>query len=170
MITLDELNCESENIDLDKYMNFVEFIKEDMQFPEWLGDITKEELEELLLNNSKIWLYSLKETLICSMMITPLDNEDLREYELDYKENEIVNYDAMFVSPHYTGNHLQLQMLKQLDKYSINRGYNYALCITHPDNIYSIDNIEKDGFVLKKTKRSDKGIKNLYIKNLKEVI
>ena len=88
----------------------------------------------------------------------------LEEYGLFLYQEEVANYGQMFVNPEYTGNNLQLQMLRTLDKYSMDQGFKYALCKVHPDNIYAIDNIEKDDFILKKRKNLDIGLRHIYIK------
>lgn len=168
MITLDELKCETENINIDKYMGFVEEVRQDMQFPEWIVDIDKEEIEKLIENKTKFWLYSLNERLICSMMLLPTTKEMLEEHGLIFFEEDVANYGQMFVHPNYTGNHLQLQMLKELDKYSMENGFKFGLCRVHPDNVYAIDNIEKDGFVVKKRKTLNIGLRDIYLKEYKK--
>ena len=65
-MTLNELKCISDNIDLDQYITFREEVKSHMEHPEWLGDFTKEDLKELLKRDSKIWVYYLDNTPICS--------------------------------------------------------------------------------------------------------
>lgn len=164
MITLEELNCETENINLDRYMDFIDDVKQDMQYPEWLVDLSREDVEKLLENKTKIWLYSLKDRLVCSMMLLPTTKEMLESYELFLFEDDVANYGQMFVHPEYTGNHLQLQMLKKMDKYSMDQGFKYALCRVHQDNFYAIDNLEKDNFVFKKRKQLEVGIRDIYIK------
>lgn len=44
---LDDLKCIDDNIDLDKYIEYREYVKSNMQHPEWLGDFTKEDLEKI---------------------------------------------------------------------------------------------------------------------------
>ena len=56
---LKDLKVIDNNIDLDKYIEFREYVKKHMEHPEWLGDFTKEELEIMLKTNSKIWIYYL---------------------------------------------------------------------------------------------------------------
>lgn len=53
---LEDLKCVDNNINLDKYIEYREYTKSNMQYPEWLGDFTKEDLKELLDNGTKIWL------------------------------------------------------------------------------------------------------------------
>lgn len=55
-------------------------------------------------------------------------------------------------------------MLKELDKYSINSGYRWAICTVHPDNKYSINNLLLDEFEFKKTKTFKRGLRNVYLK------
>ena len=46
-----------EKINIDKYLEFRKEVKLNIEYPEWLGDFTKEDLEELLKKDSKIWIY-----------------------------------------------------------------------------------------------------------------
>ena len=165
---LSELTCINENINLDEYIGFREQVKEKMEHPEWLGDFTKEDLIKLLKNKSKIWIYYKQEEPVCSMMFIPSDEESLKKLEI--KEKEVADYGPMFVNQKYIGNGLQYQMLKELDKYSIKKGYKYAASTIHPDNIYSIKNLEKDDFKHTTTKEFRRGIRNIYLKKFETKI
>ena len=166
MITLEELKCDANNIDIDKYINFIEVVKQDMQFPEWIGEVEKVDVEKALNNRTKIWLYFKEDTPICSMMLIPTTKEALNKFEIKLLPEEVVGYGPMFVDPNYTGNKLQLQMLRKLDEYSYYSGYKYALATVHPDNAYSIINMEDDGFKKKKSKVLNRGLRDIYIKKL----
>ena len=163
-MNLEELICTNKNIDLDKYLEFREYVKESMEHPEWLGNFTKEELEIMLKNNSKIWIYYLNNIPVCSMMLIPSDEKSLKKFELNLNYKEVVDYGPMFVNPNYVGNSLQYKMLLELDSYCIRLGYKYAACTVHPDNIYSINNIVKDDFKHINTKEFKRGIRNIYLK------
>lgn len=76
-MNLNELNCINENINLDKYIDFREKVKKQMEYPEWLGDLSKDDLIKLINSDSKIWIYYLNEELICSMMLIPSDEKSL---------------------------------------------------------------------------------------------
>ncbi len=164
---LDDLICINENIDLDKYIEFREEVKSHMEHPEWLGNFTKEELEELLKRDSKIWVYYLNDEPICSMMIIPAREKDIKKFELDIDYNKTIDYGPIFVSFNHLGYKLQLQMLKEEDRYSKKLGYNYAVSTIHPDNNYSIVNFIKDDFKLMSTKEFKRGIRNIYYKELR---
>ena len=64
-MTLKELEMKNENIDLDKYIEFREYVKQFMEHPEWLGDFTKEELELMLASDSRIWMYYQNNEEVC---------------------------------------------------------------------------------------------------------
>ena len=155
-----------EKINIDQYIKFREQVKETMNNPEWLGDFTREDIELLLQENSKIWVYYSKKIPICSMMIIPATKKSLIKFELNYKVQEVIDYGPMFVNPNYIGNNLQYQMLRELDEISRKKGYRYAVVTVHPDNMYSIRNLEKDKFKLINTKNFERGTRNIYLKEL----
>lgn len=163
---LEELICINENIDLDKYIEFREYVKDNMTYPEWLGDFSKEDLKELLNNNSKVWIYYLGNEPVCSMMLIPVDIKNLSEFELDLDYSKVADYGPMFVNPKYVGKGLQYQMLQVLDEYCANKKYKYAASTIHPDNIYSINNLIKDGFKYKNTSNLTRGVRNIYLKKI----
>ncbi len=165
-MNINELKCTHENIDLDKYLEFYYFIKDNMEHPEWLGDFTKEDFKYLLLNNSKIWIYYINDIIVCSMMFIPSDLKALNKLEIELDYNIVAEYGPIMVSPKYLGNKLQYQMLKILDKYTIDKGYKYVVSTIHPDNIYSINNFIKDDFKLINQKEFKRGIRNIYMKRL----
>ena len=57
-------------------------------------------------------------------------------------------------------------MLRELDEISRKKGYRYAVVTVHPDNMYSIRNLEKDKFKLINTKNFERGTRNIYLKEL----
>jgi hypothetical protein len=164
---LEDLVCVNQNIDLDKYIEFREEVKRHMEHPEWLGNFTKEELEDLLKRDSKLWVYYYNNIPICSMMLIPAREKDINKFGLSIDYKKTMDYGPMFVNYDYLGNNLQLQMLKEEDKYSKSKGYLYAVSTIHPDNIYSIVNFLKDDFKLVDTKEFKRGIRNIYYKELR---
>lgn len=163
---LKELICINENINLDEYLEFKEYVKKYMEHPEWLGSFTKEDLEFMLKNGSKIWVYYLNKEPVCSMIFIPANKEALENLELNLEPKEVANYGTMIVNPNYVGNRLQYQMLKELDNYSKNNNYKYATATIHPDNIFSINNILKAKFNLVGQKEFKRGLRNIYLKTL----
>ena len=165
-ITLKDLNVKDNNIDIDKYIEFREYVKSYMEHPEWLGDFSKEEIINMLNKNSKIWLYYLNEEPVCSMMLIPATEKALSKFEIYLDYHEVADYGPMMVSPSYVGNGLQYQMLKEIDNYCLNNNYHYAAGTIHPDNIYSINNLLKDDFKLINQKKFTRGLRNIYLKKI----
>ncbi len=163
---LNDLNYVNDKIDVDKYIEYRENVKKEMKEPDWLGDFSKDDILYMLDNNSKIWMYFKDEEFICSMMLIPSTKKDLDKFGIDLDFNEVVDYGPMFVNSKYVGNSLQYQMLKELDEYSSNRGYKYAISTVHPNNIYSINNLIKDGFELVGYRIFTRGERNIYYKKL----
>lgn len=161
---LNELKCINENINLDEYIEFRELVKSNMEHPDWLVDFKREDIEMLLKNNSKIWIYYYGNEPVCSMMLIPSDEKALKKFDLTIKYQEVVDYGPMFVNPKYVGNGLQYQMLQELDNYSKNLGYKYAATTVHPDNIYLIRSLLKDKFIFKGMKEFKRGTRNIYLK------
>ena len=165
-MNLNDLRCVNKNIDIDEYIKYRELVKLNMEHPDWLGDFSRDDLIYLLNNNSIIQVYYLGDEWVSSMMLIPSTEKDLKKFEIKLDYRDVVDYGPMFVNPKYVGNGLQYQMLKELDNYSVELGYDYAASTIHPDNIYSINNLVKDGFKLIGTKDFTRGTRNIYLKDL----
>ena len=164
---LEYLKCISENIDLDEYIEFREYVKANMLNPDWLGDFSREDLINMLNQGAKIWIYYNDTDLVCSMMFIPSGRESLESFDLNSLNYlDVADYGPIFVNPKYVGNGLQYQMLEILDSYANNKGYKYALVTIHPENTYSINNFLKDEFEYQNTKNFKRGVRNIYMKKL----
>lgn len=164
-LLLDTLSCNME-IKVEEYIKCRDKIKEDMVNPEWLGDMTKDDILYLLNNDSRIWMYYHKNNFVCSMMLIPATEEDVYKFGLSCNYLEVVDYGPMMVNSKYRGNGLQLQMLEKLDEYALKVGYKMAVATAHPDNEISINNLLSDGFKLLGTKEFKRGLRNIYLKKL----
>lgn len=165
-MNLENLICINDNINIKEYIKFRELVKENMPNPEWLGDFSKEELIEMLNNNTKIWIYYLNKEPVCSMMLIPSTEKDISKFELNISHTLAVDYGPIFVNPKYQGNGLQYQMLQTLDKYVKDHNYKYIITTIHPDNIYCIRNFLKDNFNLVNQKTFKRGPRNIYLKEI----
>ena len=64
-MNIKDLVVVSDNINIDEYISFRESVKANMEYPEWLGDFSKEDLSFMLNNGSKIWIYYLNNECVC---------------------------------------------------------------------------------------------------------
>lgn len=164
MIRLEELE-RKENFEIDKYIEFREKVKKNMEHPEWLGDFTKEDLEKLIEDGNKIYVFYKDDIEVCSTMIIKASEKDILKFGLDIDYKKTMDYGPTFVSDEYRGNNLQLQMTKYLDNYLVENGYKYAVTTIHPDNIFSIRNVLKDDFKKVGSKEFKRGPREIYFKS-----
>ena len=150
--------------DIIYYNHYIHKIRNNMERPEFLGTFENEELKELLKNDTHIYVYKNNDEVISSSMLIPSTEKDLKKFGIDLDYKEVVDYGTEVVSEKYRGNGLQQYMLDELEKISKKKGYKYAITTIHPDNIYSINNILKNGFEFKGFKEFKRGPRNIYLK------
>ncbi len=163
---LEDLKCIDHDIDIDAYISFREDVKSKMEHPEWLGNFTYEEIDAMLKDNSKIWVYYDGDIPVCSMFFIPATEKSCNKFNIDKDYRKVGDYGPMFVNFDYLGNGFQLQMLKVEDKYAKDNGFNYASSTIHPDNTFSIVNFLKDDFVQIGFREFSRGPRNIYFKEL----
>ena len=166
-IKLEDLRCESENIDLDYYIKFRESVRSRMDIPEWLGEIPKDGLEEMLSIGGKIWMYYMGDVPVCTWMFIPAGEdakEDLEIEGIDY--NLMGDIGPVFVNFDYLGHGLMYQMLIKFDEYLKSIGYKYVMTTVHPDNVFSSRNMIKYGMKKVSQKVFKRGPRDIYFKEL----
>lgn len=165
---LKDFNCQNEKNDLDKYLEFYNNVRDNMEHPEWLGTFTKEELEMLLADNAKLFNYYDKDTIVCSFLYLPCTNKSLQKHNINYDESIVGSCGPIMVNPKYIGHGLQRQMIEELDNYckSLNKKYVYTRI--HPDNSYCINNFVKANYKYLQTYTSPKDgeVRNDYLKEI----
>lgn len=66
---------------------------------------------------------------------------------------KVVIMDSAAVAPQFQGNGLQGKMLEEIEKRIDWTKYQYSMCTVHPENCYSLHNMQKHGYEVKKTVR-----------------
>ena len=163
---LENLNCVSKNVNLEDYLYLYKYVRDNMENPEWLGTFTKEEIIEILNNKGKIWLYYDNKNLVCSMMYIPSNNKSLKKHNISYDEKLVGSLGPIMVNPNYVGNGYQRQMMKILDEYckSINKKYIFTKVCS--DNVYSLNNMLKDNYVVTDEYENERGKNTTLLKEL----
>ncbi len=152
--------------EIDEYLEFINKVKSTMDYPEWLGDFTKEDLVNLLSNNSYGFFFKYNDTIIATSILIPATKKDIDKFELDLDYTKTMDYGPEAVDKSVQGNGIQSFILKKMDEFSKEKGYKYAISTVHPENIYSIRNMELNGFKFHKEKEFSRGIRNIYYKNV----
>lgn len=167
---LNELKCKSVNNNLDEYLEYYDMVIDNMEKKELLGYFTKDEMQTILKNGSKLFVYRNDNEIVCSFLYLPASENSLKKFKLNYNINEVGECGPIIVNPKYRGNGLQCQMLQELTKYCKKIGKNYLITTIHPDNVYSINNFLKEGYKLRNKFVFHRGPRNLYVKDLDKKI
>ena len=146
MIKLEKLKEVSDNINLDDYLKLYEIVRNNMENKAWLGTFPREEIENILHNGGKIWLYYDKNIPVCSMFYIPTTDKVLNKYHIPYESKVTGSLGPIMVNPKYIGNGLQASMMKVLDEYLKSNNIEHIFTKVQADNIYSIKNILKNGY------------------------
>lgn len=163
---LENLKCCNEYVNLDEYLKLYKYVRDNMEHPEWLGTFTKEEIEDILSNGGKIWLYYDGDNMVSSMFYIPITNKSLRKHNVEYDESETGSLGPIMVSPDYVGNGLQKQMMDVLDKYCLSINKKYIFTKVCSDNIPSVKNIISHGYILTNKYINERGENSTFIKKI----
>ena len=161
---LNDLKEVSENVNLDDYLELYNNVREKMEHPEWLGTFTKNEITDLLKIGGKIWLYYDGDIPVCSLFYIPVKNKTLRKHNVMYEDKVTGSLGPIMVRSEYIGNGLQKEMMNVLNDYVKSIGILHMFTKAHSDNIYSINNILKDGYKIVHEYESDRGPTTAFIK------
>ena len=143
--------------ELDIYLEYIAYVKVNMEHPEWLGNFSKEDLAFLMNNNTEIYIWTFGENLekpftdinqfVGSGIIIPSTQKDLEKFlQIDSNFEEVIDMGPEAVHPDYIGNGLQSDIIIYLENVAKEKGYKYALGTVAPDNIYSIRNLLKNDY------------------------
>ena len=161
---LTDLKEISDNVNLDEYLWLYNYVRDNMEHPEWLGTFTMEEIKEILSTGGKIWMYYDKDTPVCSIFYIPASNKSLRKHNITYDESITGSLGPVMVRTEYTGNGLQTAMMNVLNDYAKSIGKTHMFTKAHSDNIYSIKNILKDGYTIVHEYESERGPTTAFVK------
>ena len=154
----------SDKVNLDDYLYLYNYVRDNMEHPEWLGTFSKEEINDILNIGGKIWLYYDKDIPVCSVFYIPTSNKSLRKHNVEYDQEETGSLGPIMVRKEYVGNGLQSAMLEMLDKYVKSIGIKHMFTKAHSDNIYSINNILKNGYKVVDEYENERGRMTAFIK------
>lgn len=161
---LTDLREVSSNVNLEEYLFLYKYVRDNMEHPEWLGTFTLDEIKEILNNDGKIWMYYDGDIPVCSVFYIPASNKILRKHNIEYDESITGSLGPIMVRKEYVGNGLQTAMMKVLNDYVDSIGKTHMFTKTHSDNIYSINNILKDGYKIVDEYENERGMNTVFFK------
>lgn len=161
---LTDLKEISSNVNLDEYLYLYNYVRNNMEHPEWLGTFTRDEIDQLLAIGGKIWMYYDKDIPVCSVFYIPTSNKSLKKHNIDYDEKITGSLGPIMVRKEYVGNGLQTAMMNVLNNYVKSIGKKHMFTKAHSNNIYSIHNILKDGYQIIDEYENERGPMIAFIK------
>ena len=164
IMKLSDLKEISNNVNLEEYLYLYNYVRDNMDHPEWLGTFTLDEIKNILNNGGKIWMYYDKDIPVCSVFYIPSSNKALRKHNVEYDENDTGSLGPVMVRKEYVGNGLQLAMQEVINNYAKELGMTHLFTKAHYDNIYSIRNILKDGYKIIDNYENERGPMTAFIK------
>lgn len=79
----------------------------------------------------------------------------------------VAHMDSVAVLPEYRGNGLQLRLMQRGEEELRRLGYSYLMCTVHPDNIYSKENVIRQGYQAAAKKEKYGGyVREIFLKTL----
>lgn len=165
-MNFNKLVCISDNINLNHYMKLYKYVQDNMDNPEWLGIFTKKEIKEILNNDGKIWLYYDNKNLVCSMIYISVSQKTLDKRKANVLAEETAALGPIMVSPDYIGNRFMSRMLEVFNEYCLSIGKKYVFTKANSNNIYSINNMYKDGYKLIEEHIDESGKISVFLKKL----
>ena len=109
-------------------------------------------------------MYYDKDIPVCSVFYIPASNKSLRKHNVEYDDSITGSLGPVMVRKEYVGNGLQLAMHDVVNKYVEKIGKKHMFTKAHADNIYSINNILKDGYHLVHEYENERGPMKAFIK------
>lgn len=151
--------------DAEQICEIIRDIVDNMENSEWFSNSGELYVKEHL-ENDKIGYVVVAEAedgVIAGLFLVdiPGEKEENMGFDLGYtKEQRSVtaHMDIAAVRPQYRGYHLQRRMMEVCEEEMKRRGFRYLLATVHPDNIYSLSNVQRRGYEIMKTKEKYGGL------------
>lgn len=154
--------------EIGEYLELVSKVKKNMEHPEWLGDFSNEDYISILKNGGNIIGFRYENELVGAGVLIPPTQSDLEKFlSSDLNYNDVIDFGPQMVHPNYVGNKIQSLIIETLELISKKRNYKYVLGTVHPDNIFSINNLLKSGFIKIGEVVLKRGPRNIYRKEIK---
>ena len=139
--------------DLEAFIRLLYEVRDAMPNKECFFLDPPEDIREMMVNGSmKLWVAMDGDCLAGAFdILIPGLSENNYGYDLGFTEEEllrVVNMDSAAVHPDYRGQGLQKRLMQEAEKYIRAAGNRILLCTVHPDNLFSLNNVLNQGYVI----------------------
>ena len=144
--------------EVDMVMALQERVHANMPDPSLLAPEHRWEVEESVVLDACIGILDGKRLCAFALMVLNRDCEGRNKGQsYGLPPEECVTFDTAFVDPDYRGLGMQAFLLKVRNDIAVRAGAKYAFVTVSPDNLHSLNNLQKDGFEVLERKRMYSG-------------
>lgn len=148
--------------DISGIMKLMEEAAGNRKHPEWFVSDDEAYIREHLYGSGFIIAAEAGNDEIAGFFIVkkPEMEDNLGVY-LDFDEeklSQVAVMDSAVVGCAWRGNGLQGRMLEMAETLLDKKKFRYLMCTIHPDNVYSLHNMQNHGYVVKKTAKCYGGL------------
>ena len=141
--------------DIPGIMNIMDSAKTDLDDPDWFVADDEAFVRSHVDGDGFIVVAESEMNSIAGFFLVkvPRLEENLGTF-LDFTEEElekVLVMDSAAVDRRYRGNGLQGRMLEAAERMAVPGKYKYLMCTVHPENKYSLQNMQKHGYEIKRT-------------------
>lgn len=141
--------------DTEGYISFLDAIRVEMQQKDWFYLDPPDTVRDMMANGiMDFWLAMDGERIAAAFSIVypGLDSCNYG-YELELTQEEllrVVHMDTAAVHWDYRGLGLQRKMVQTAEDELAGKGRRILLCTVHPENLYSLNNMQKQGYAIQR--------------------
>lgn len=141
--------------DTEAFLSLLEDVRQGMDQPEWFYlDPPEYVRQQLRSGRMQLWV-AMDENKLAGALSVLILGEDPENYgwDLGFSREELlqsVNMDSAAVYPRYRGLGLQGKLLEQAERELKAAEKHILLCTVHPDNRFSLENVLKQGYRIRK--------------------
>lgn len=142
-------------MDTEAFIQLIFRVRESMDNQDWFYLDTPEETREMMDTGvMSLWIAEMGGELAGALSILrPGLAEFNYGYDLGFSREEllqVVNMDTAAVSPQYRGNGIQRKLMETAEMELRREGSHILLCTIHPDNRFSLQNAQSQGYAIVK--------------------
>lgn len=141
--------------DTENFIRLLQEVRESMEHKEWFYLDPPDEVRKMMGNGTmQLWVAMDNCHLAAAFTIViPGLEETNYGYDLGFTEDQllrVVNMDTAAVHPDYRGQGLQRKLMQTAETEIAKAGEHILLCTVHPENRFSLQNVLKQGYTIRK--------------------
>ena len=141
--------------DLDAFVELLCMVRDSMPVKAWFYVDSKEEIRcQMDAGIMHMWVAVDGERIVAAFdLLVPGLRKINYGYDLGLSEKEllqVVHMDSVAVHPDYRGQGLQEKLMQTAEKWLQGKNKHILLCTVHPDNRFSLNNVQKLGYRIQK--------------------